>query len=370
MKPIGLTIATLASVLVACTGSTVDTSQGLAGPETEPTVAKLPAGWNEIKPGGETICSRGGEYAYWAKPGKVNRLIIDFIGGGACWNKVTCSVAGQIFSPTVDDVRKAVAKNQPHGIYQDANPDNPFAGWHHVIVPYCTGDIHWGNAKVDYGDGVVINHRGAVNTKAVLAWVYANYSAPEQILVTGCSAGSYGSSMWAAHIADHYPKSRVIQFGDSGAGIITPSFFEQSFPNWNAKPVFPTWIAGLDPNKVDVLKLALVDLYANLAGFYKQHQFSQYNTAFDENQTFYFTAMGGMKKDWSPQMLASLDAIEKRAPAFAAFVPSGEQHCILGFDNFYTVNAGGVRLVDWLRDMVAGKQVADRKCDSCSGKTP
>ncbi len=334
------------------------------------TVAKLPAGWNEIKPGGESICSRGGEFAFWARPGKVNRLIVDFIGGGACWNQLTCSIAGQLFSPDVQNVRDAVAKNEPHGLYDHDRADNPFADWHHVIIPYCTGDIHWGNAVKDYGDNTIINHKGAVNTKAVLDWIYQNYSGPEAVLVTGCSAGSYGSAMWAAHVAKHYEKAHVMQFGDSGAGIITQDFFKASFPNWNAKPIFPTWISALDPSKVDVEKLTLVDLYAFLVAFYPQHQFSQYNTAFDKTQTFYFTAMGGKKEDWSPMMLQSIADIDKRAPAFGSFVPSGEQHCILLTDNFYTVNAGGVRLIDWLKDMAAKKPLVDAKCAKCDTPTP
>ncbi len=378
-RPVWLTLA----LALGCGSSVSDVGAGLqggggasssaaatSGGGAGPTVPNLPAGWNEFKPGGASICSRGAEYAYWVRPGKVNRLIIDFIGGGACWNQLTCSVAGQLFSPDVNEVRTAVAQGQPHGIYDHDNPKNPFADWHHVVVPYCTGDIHWGDAVKDYGGGVVINHKGAVNAKAVLYWVYANYGGPEQVLVTGCSAGSYGAAMWAGHVAKHYAKSRVIQFGDSGAGIITPNFFQESFPNWNAKPVFPTWIAGLDPSQVDVLKLTLVDLYVGLANFYPKHQFSQYNSAFDKTQTFYFQAMGGAKEDWSPQMLASLAAIEQKAPAFAAFVPSGEQHCILLYDNFYTVNAGSVKLTDWLRDMVDGKKVGDPKCGDCTPPTP
>ena len=81
-----------------------------------------------------------------------------------------------------------------------------------------------------------INHKGAVNVRAVLSWIYANFSQPEKIFVTGCSAGSYGSLMWAAHLAKHYPQSKIYQLGDSGAGVITKSFLKDSFSQWNATP--------------------------------------------------------------------------------------------------------------------------------------
>jgi hypothetical protein len=362
------------------------TLAGCTSPETQETVPnddepKLPsgleAGWNEIQPGGETICSRGSEYAYWVRPGTVNKVIIDFIGGGACWNATTCGFADQIFEDSVQSVREAVEQNDPHGIYDHEKAENPFKDWYHVVVPYCTGDVHWGDAVTTYGEGtageVTINHKGAVNTRAVLSWVYENFSAPEQILVTGCSAGSYGSALWSADVMEHYPESDVLQFGDSGAGIITQEFFTESFPSWNALASFPKGIPALDPANVDISQLALPDLYAGIANHYTKQWMSQYNTFRDENQVFYFTAMGGSGADeWSQLMQQSIDEIETRAPSFDSFVAPGEQHCILLFDNFYTVEAGGVRLVDWLGDRVGGTTVTSPRCEGteCDGPTP
>ncbi len=356
------------------TGSETGSETG-SNTDSKPTVPDgLDPGWNEFAPGGETICSRGTPYAYWVRPGTVNRVIIDFIGGGACWDDTTCGLANAIFSPDVTNVRKAVAEGLPSGFYDENNPDNPFKDWYHIVIPYCTGDIHWGNNVITYGEGdneVTIHHKGAVNTTAVLDWIYDNFSAPEQLLVTGCSAGSYGAAMWSAHIAEHYPQAKVIQFGDSGAGIITSSFFEKSFPSWKAEGVFPTWIEALDPEQHNLLEMALADLYVGVSNHYTEHHFSQYNTAFDENQVFYFQAMGGGDADeWSKQMYASIHEIQDRAPTFSSFIPSGEQHCILPYDNFYTVNIGGVRLVDWLRDMVDGKSVDNLECSDCKTPTP
>lgn len=359
------------------TGGSGGKASGGGGSGGDPNV-KLPElaeGWNEFKPGGESICSRGTEYAYWARPGKVNKVVIDFIGGGACWNAFTCSVADAIFEPDVESVRTRVNSGTPAGIYDHERADNPFKDWYHVIVPYCTGDIHWGNSVTTYGEGasaVTINHKGAVNSRAVLSWVYENFSNPEQILVTGCSAGSYGAALWSADITEHYKDSQVFQFGDSGAGIITDTFFEESFPSWKAEEAFPTWIPELDPAKVDILKLALPDLYVGIANHYPNQRFSQYNTHQDENQIFFFTAMGGMEADWSPAMYAATDETESRAKNYAAFIAPGEQHCITPYDNFYTVEANGVKLTQWLQDQLDGKPVSRVRCQGgeCSSPTP
>lgn len=378
----------LSLALAGCTNGETDTDPGTTtdtnststetGTQSGPKLpAGLAEGWNEIKPGGDTICSRGSEYAYWVRPGTVNKVIIDFIGGGACWNALTCGFADQIFSDSVDNVREAVEANDPHGIYDHEKAENPFKDWYHVIVPYCTGDIHWGDAVQTYSAGtaqeVKINHKGAVNARAVLSWVYENFSAPEQILVTGCSAGSYGSALWSADVMKHYPGAQVLQFGDSGAGIITPEFFKDSFPMWNAAAAFPQDIPELDPSKVDITGMALPDLYAGIANHYPQHWMSQYNTIRDENQVFYFTAMGGSGVDeWSEKMVSSIDEIEERAVTFDSFIAPGEQHCIVLFDNFYTVSANGVKLVTWLTDKVNGKTVESTRCqgEECDKDTP
>jgi hypothetical protein len=354
-----------------CSSESIDP----VGGDSEPTVPQLAAGWNEFIPGGDTICSRGTDYAYWVHPGTVNRVVIDFIGGGACWNELTCSVADAIFQPDVEQVRNAIATNAFKGFYDKTNEQNPFKDWYHVVVPYCTGDVHWGDAVRTYGEGqgaVTINHKGAVNSRAVLDWVYDNFSKPEHLLVTGCSAGSYGSAMWAPHIMNHYQGSAVTQFGDSGAGIITQEFFQESFPSWNAEQAFPSFIPELDPAKVDVLQTALPDLYAGVGNYFGEQRVSQYNTSFDKDQTFFYTAMGATDgaEGWSQKMLASIDEIEQRADNFESFIASGEQHCILPHGNFYTVHAGGVLLTDWLKGLVDRATPRSPRCTDCAAPTP
>lgn len=355
-------------------GSGADGGAGAGGP-TLPT--DLEPGWNEFNPGGDTICSRGTEYAYWVRPGTVNKVVIDFIGGGACWDAFTCGIADAIFEDSVDSVRAAVADDSPSGFYDHDHPENPFKDWYHVVIPYCTGDIHWGDSVTVYSEGtddeITINHKGAVNARAVLGWVYDNFSAPEQALVTGCSAGSYGAALWSADVMRQYPDAQVFQFGDSGAGIITEEFFDESFPSWNAKDAFPKNIPELDPQLVNIQELALPDLYAGIANHYPDQWLGQYNTVKDDNQTFYFTAMGGSGvEEWSDKMLASIADIESRADNFHSYIAPGEQHCILPYDNFYTVTSDGVKLTGWLKSAIEGRAVASVACQGaeCDAATP
>lgn len=328
-------------------------------------ILSLSPGWNTIEPGGETTCSRGDPFKYFVRPGTVNRLVIELRGGGACWSALTCSVGGDFFQETVVDDPMVVNQQGATGIYDHDNPDNPFRDWHHVYIPYCTADIHWGDNVASYGEGdqaVTIRHKGAANVRAALAWVYENVPDPEKIFVTGCSAGAYGSIMWSAHVREHYKDVPVIQFGDSGAGIITESFFTDSLPSWKPEGVYPTWIPGFDPSKLAKLS----SLYETIGAYYQDMRLSQYNTVLDDDQIFFFKAMGGGDAQaWSDAMKASIAGIEASTANFRSFLAPGSDHCILWRPEFYTVESGGTRLVRWLDDLVNGEAPPSVACDGC-----
>jgi hypothetical protein len=125
--------------------------------------------WTKIEPGGETICSQGTPYAFYAHPGTVNRLVVYFEGGGACWDANTCSNPGIYYDASVDETDNP--ENDAKGIFDLDNPANPFIDWFQVFVPYCTGDVHWGNQATTYhwgGADHTINHKGFTNVSAVL----------------------------------------------------------------------------------------------------------------------------------------------------------------------------------------------------------
>jgi len=160
---------------------------------------------------------------------------------------------------------------------------------------------------------------------------------------------------------EHYPDSYVAQMGDSGAGVITDTFFEDSFPAWKADAVIPDWIDGLD---VPLSELALEDLYIAAANHYPKNFFGQYNTDNDENQRLYYTAMGGKDEDWSPKMREKIAAIMTGAPSFRSFIAGGVKHVVLPYPEFYSYQADGVRVRDWIADIADGKPVDNVDCGS------
>jgi hypothetical protein len=90
-----------------------------------------------------------------------------FQGGGACFSAETCSFSGNTYetSAGIDD-----DPSRAGGVFDTTNPENPFADWSVVFVPYCTGDVHIGNATTDYGNGLTVQHKGYVNGTAEQTW--------------------------------------------------------------------------------------------------------------------------------------------------------------------------------------------------------
>src|SRR5688572_712976 len=160
--------------------------------------APVRAQWQVIEPGGDTACSDGSPYRFFVHPGDPARLLVEFEGGGACWSAETCAM--EIFTRRVTTDPEAVRQlGLMVGIYDRGNPQNPFREWTHVYVPYCTGDLHWGNSARTYtsdGPAYTIHHRGAANAAAALRWASENVPAPARVTVTGCSAGGYGAMVW------------------------------------------------------------------------------------------------------------------------------------------------------------------------------
>ena len=55
-------------------------------------------------------------------------------------------------APTLADIELVDGLPGLGGLYDYEHVDNPFRDHHVIHIPYCTGDIHWGDATVAYTD--------------------------------------------------------------------------------------------------------------------------------------------------------------------------------------------------------------------------
>jgi len=112
------------------------------------------AGWEKVVPGGECACSDGSEFSFLVHKGDPAKILVYFEGGGACFTAELCDPANEIYR--VDAEGPAPA---PAGVFDFADPRNPFADNTIFYVPYCTADAFLGDAITTYRSGLTIEHR-------------------------------------------------------------------------------------------------------------------------------------------------------------------------------------------------------------------
>lgn len=310
-------------------------------------------------------------YRFWAKRGATNRLVVYFDGGGACWNDATCSAPYTIHSTESDDtfykaeLLPADDPREMHGIFDVGDARNPVRDWSFVFVPYCTGDVHTGSATTAYTNPQTheqfsIQHRGADNFRVIMAWIRENFDAPEQILVTGSSAGAYGAVTHFSEVRDAYPSGRAMMLGDAGQGIITPDFVAVRNQTWNYQ--LPRGVSGAE-------RAATNDTLARVAEHYPADRFAQYTSELDHTQIGFYGLMtrGNACREWTDEMTRDLTRRELRGN-FRAYVAAGDSHTILRSPSFYTEQSGGMVFSQWLGAMLSSSGTGwdNRTCPECA----
>lgn len=316
------------------------------------------AQYQTLEPGGDTVCSDGSPYRFFVHSGDPAKLLVEFEGGGGCWSALTCEL--DIYTRRITtDPERARQQGQLQGIYDRSNPDNPFRDFTHVYVPYCTGDLHWGNASQSYSGSrgaYTVHHRGALNAAAAVNWAYANVAAPSQLAVAGCSAGGYGATLWAAQLMARYPGASAVHLADSAAGVAPIGFLQTLLNAWNVGSAWPSFIPSLALDRIDPARVAVTDVYAGIAGHFPLAAFSQFNTLMDTTQVFFYGLSRGAlgtPDEWSARMQEQVGAIRGANPNFFAYTAPGTQHCVINQPQFYSTQVGGVRLSDWVRRLLA-----------------
>jgi hypothetical protein len=315
--------------------------------------------WQPILPAGGTSCAKGGAYAFFFREGtsSTSDLVIEFEGGGACWDVITCTTG--TFTETVDVESKLAQLNSKNsGVHDSTDTRNPFATWNHLFVPYCSADAHGGNATANYGGLATVHHFGRVNAGAALQWVYQHVKAPKTAAVIGCSAGSLGALIHAPDVFGHYSGARSFYFGDSYVGVITTEQFAAGVKRWDLR--FSPNVPGLARPLVDkVASNASVDaglfiVNATLSA-YPKHRFASYTSNADSVQSAFFAMGGGNILQWTKTMRNHLLATHQLFPTqFASFVASGVDHCRSQSNVFYNVKTTGVYLYQWVAALAGG----------------
>jgi hypothetical protein len=333
-----------------------------------PGLDRLAEGWNTLHPGGETGCAHGTDYQFHVRAGDPARLLVFLYGGGGCWDAETCDPERR--DTYVSEITPERHPSRLSGILDVDHPENPVRGYSMVAVPVCTGDAHLGDRTETYtlpsGSGAgrqfTIRHRGQVNTLAAVGWIYANFEAPQAIVVAGSSAGAVATPFYASLLAQRYPATDVVGLGDD-AGSFGGAALPGADPGrWGIPEVLHRhagWQGFEGAGSIEQLYITAARSAPNLRLY-------QFDHAHDETQRFYHELARTTDADVLRHLRTNRAAIRDRVPGFHGFTSGGYLHTVLPRENFYQYRTGGQRLRDWVAAIVAGEAVVSVDCaDDC-----
>lgn len=126
-------------------------------------------------------------------------------GGGACFNLETCDTASDDSHPSSPGKR---------GLFDSTDGRNPLQHYSWVWIPYCTGDVHIGQAKTKVAGAQRI-FDGRANLQSAVERAVGTWT-PDTLVIGGESAGGFGSVTNFAFVRGHFPKARAVLVDDSG----------------------------------------------------------------------------------------------------------------------------------------------------------
>ncbi|HUK34781.1 MAG TPA: hypothetical protein VLV86_12750, partial [Vicinamibacterales bacterium] len=226
-----------------------------------------------------------------------------------------------------------------------------------------------GDAVQTYTDGtnsITIQHRGFDNARVAEKWAREHFVTPDQVFVTGSSAGAYGALFNGVWLEQTYPASDFSVLGDAGNGVITDDFRMNYFPNWNVNANLPTNVPQLTELTVPAATTAA-------ANFYPRTRWAHYATAYDGGtggQTGFYNIMlnpgnvgawlnwWNASCDWNSMMLSQAQTTSDGITTmpnknYHYYVGTGSRHTMFGSSKVYTDTTGGVpTIVDWINLML------------------
>lgn len=219
--------------------------------------------WERVELPG-TLCGNGSQYKFFIRRTNSPNLLFFFEGGGACWDYDTCSGrAGRLGAANPNgipnDYMTRFTAKYVSPIVNGADPGLPLRSrtnlvtrdWNIVYMPYCTGDVHVGNAAQTYSDPTGVEppldwvHSGYQNTLAAATYARQQFPNVDKMLVTGFSAGGTASSAGYYYVRTIVAPRKGYLLNDSGPIYPAPngtfnsrSLHQQIRSSWNLNSVF------------------------------------------------------------------------------------------------------------------------------------
>jgi len=162
------------------------------------------------------VTSTGSQWVGAYKQGTENKLMIYFFGGGVSIDAYSARYGwsqhgDEMFYFDDMSIWQQVAEKCFTTGFGSQDERNPFRNWSVMMLPYTTGDFHIGTGEFVYTglDSAehTLYHHGYTNFRKYMEMVMPYAGTPEAIVVSGSSAGGFGTSFLSEDITELFPQT-------------------------------------------------------------------------------------------------------------------------------------------------------------------
>ena len=315
------------------------------------------------------LCANGNPYHGCIRLGNSNKLMIGFSGGGVSVDEYTAArpqrIGGQGEMFYSDDVRfgDVIPRIGTFG----RSKKNPFRDWNLLFVPYATGDFHCGTGDFPYADlngaPAVLHHHGYTNFQMLLTKIKELVPSPDQILVTGFSAGAFATSLLTDAVAAAFPECRDITACVDSA-MMHCDWQRVARDVWKAPKEISDRLTG-----TEIVTDSLLALHEKHPDIKLLYCCSVRDAALTQMETYLENGRWIPDRDdgirFQEKLKEVLDSLQKSIPDMSIFIfdtpdknskASGlTVHCLCGSGAAFTTVSDGVTCSDWMIRGVNGE---------------
>ena len=290
------------------------------------------------------------------------KVAIYLEGGGACFNTATCAIALASFGKATFDAWAATVGQL--GIFDDGAADNPIKDWNVVYVPYCSGDVHAGSASgADVPNGPQDqDFVGYENMGHYLGRLVPTFADATHVLLTGVSAGGFGAAFNYHRVAAAFCPIPVTLIDDSGPPLaddyLAPCLQKKWRELWNLAAALPTECADCTLPSGG----GLVNYADHLAATWPNSRLGLISSTRDSViSTFFGYGADGCTKTtpipgdvYAEGLMDLRDNHLSSASGWGSYYVDSTTHTYLIGPGFYLAQVNGVKLTQWMRDLLSG----------------
>ncbi|KAE8887451.1 hypothetical protein PF005_g22739 [Phytophthora fragariae] len=361
-----------------------------------------------IYPGGDTRCafddfsnssvdfSTNATYFFQVFPAQSKKkLMLYFQGGGACIDDLTCAFGLQCMYETFSPNAKPLST----GVLNRFNDENLFNDYNIVHLPYCTGDLHIGShveAIADsalyslldmpecLGHNMTLHQVGYNNTKAVLDWAVENFPNPEEIVISGSSAGALAAQALSALVADTWEVEenniRYSVLGDSYVGVLPSDYTAGKLISYYGTCELDLKVTAKLWDQCDDNELSVAEMMSYMIEDVPAAQWLFLNSMYDETQRYFYELVAEgilgypftdliSGEDFYSNMTAIINVYRNVSDQVSTFYANSTQHVYLTVNDYYhnaTRTPGGEYLGDFLKDWLVTNSSIDAAASAAS----